>query len=349
MSLDRVAWPDRRDEMIIVGCVLVDPAMWPVVVVVIDVLDEQRVQLALVPDDCPVEQLVAQRSDPSFGESVRLGCSWRDWYRGPRALEFAKALEDSSRLYAAILNGDHDHWSGWGTTTKDNLETLGRLALEQNRPMLLAALSEFPRAEMKKALRGTVGWSVRGLIVGGIGGGTTEKAYAQAAVEIRGGSVKTAFQLMNELQSIIPSDAEFEASFKTARVFKASLSRYYLLALERQKRGDSEPELVPNANEDEVNLEHVLPKNATVTEWPDFTSDESKDWVHRLGNQGLLKKSHNRRIGNKPFSRKKPILAASDLALTETIGKQSAWTKKEIEARQVVLAALAPKVWKRRP
>ena len=68
--------------MIIVGCVLVDPAMWPVVVVVIDVLDEQRVQLVFVPDDCPVGQLVAQRSDPSFGESVRLGCSWGDSYRG---------------------------------------------------------------------------------------------------------------------------------------------------------------------------------------------------------------------------------------------------------------------------
>lgn len=40
VSLDRVAWPDRCDEMIIVGCALVDPAMWPVVVVVIDVLDE---------------------------------------------------------------------------------------------------------------------------------------------------------------------------------------------------------------------------------------------------------------------------------------------------------------------
>ena len=82
VSLDRVAWPDRRDEMIIVGCALVDPAMWPVVVVVIDVLDEQRVQLVFVPDDCPVGQLVAQRSNPSFGESVRLGCSWGDSYRG---------------------------------------------------------------------------------------------------------------------------------------------------------------------------------------------------------------------------------------------------------------------------
>ena len=82
VSLDRVAWPDRRDEMTIVWCALVDPAMWPVVVVVIDVLDEQRVQLVFVPDDRPIEQLVPQRSDPSFGESVRLGCSWRDSYRG---------------------------------------------------------------------------------------------------------------------------------------------------------------------------------------------------------------------------------------------------------------------------
>ena len=43
VSLDRVAWPGRREELIIVGCASVDPAMWSVVVVVIDVLDEQRV------------------------------------------------------------------------------------------------------------------------------------------------------------------------------------------------------------------------------------------------------------------------------------------------------------------
>ena len=40
--LDRVAWPDRRDEMIIFGCALVDPAMWPVVVVLIDVLAREK-------------------------------------------------------------------------------------------------------------------------------------------------------------------------------------------------------------------------------------------------------------------------------------------------------------------
>ena len=44
-------------------------------VVVIDVVDDEALDLTLVPDDGPVEQLMAQRTDPAFGESVGDQCS----------------------------------------------------------------------------------------------------------------------------------------------------------------------------------------------------------------------------------------------------------------------------------
>jgi len=145
----------------------------------------------------------------------------------------------------------------------------------------------------------------RGLIVGGIGGGTAEKAYCGAAAKIRKGDIKTTEEVLEEIKIIVPSDDEFLTAFGIARVPKGAFARYFLIALERGKRGDSEPEFVPNSNEDEVNLEHVLPKRAAPADWASFTQEDRKDYVSRLGNMALLQKGPNGRIGNKPFSPKK--------------------------------------------
>ncbi|MBI3971299.1 MAG: DUF262 domain-containing protein [Chloroflexi bacterium] len=228
-----------------------------------------------------------------------------------QVLEFTGQLQNAAALYAALLSSNHDYWDDLGATGKENVETLLRLDLEQNRPLLLAALQHFTDAEKRTLFKSLVAWSVRGLIVGGIGGGTAEKAYCGAAVKIRRGEIKTTGELLAELSPIVPSDSEFEEAFATARVPKANLARYYLIALENGKQGHKEPEFVPNSNEDQVNLEHVLPKRASASDWgAQFNADERRDDVHRLGNLALLQKGPNGRIGNKSFSVKKPVLSS---------------------------------------
>lgn len=203
---------------------------------------------------------------------------------------------------------------------------------------------------MRRTLTALVNWGVRGIIVGGIGGGTYEKAYCDAAVKVRKGEIKTAAELFNELSKLIPTDEEFRAAVSVARLPKSGMARYLLIALEKGKKGESEPELVPNTDEDQVNLEHVLPKNATDADWgASFTLDERKDWVFRLGNLALLQKGPNGRIGNKSFAVKKPILAASNLELTKEIGAEADWNPANIQARQEALAQLATSVWPRKP
>jgi hypothetical protein len=121
-----------------------------------------------------------------------------------------------------------------------------------------------------------------------------------------------------------------------------------LLALERQKGGEKEPELVPNANEDEVNLEHVLPKRADKKAWgTHFDEDDCKDYLHRIGNLALLQKGPNGRIGNKPFEKKKSVLTKSAFKLTSEIASESEWTKDAINMRQGRLADLAVETWPR--
>jgi hypothetical protein len=46
-----------------------------------------------------------------------------------------------------------------------------------------------------------------------------------------------------------------------------------------------DPEFVPNSNEEQVNLEHVLPKRASAAAWGrDCNADEPRDYVQGLGN-----------------------------------------------------------------
>ena len=261
------------------------------------------------------------------------------------AVSLVEELQRAASLYAAIQSSDHDFWLPFGTSGRANVETLLRLDLEQHRPLLLAAMQHFSPAELKLLLRSLVSWSVRGLIVGGIGGGSTEKAFCDAAVKIRSGDVKTVGEVRAELTSIIPTDDEFRSSFATARVPRAGLARYYLSALERSAAGTSEPELVPNDDEEQVNLEHILPKSSKRTDWPAFTDEQAKSFVHRIGNMALLAKGPNGRIGNKPWAVKQPILAASQLALTSGTAATTDWNMTAIDARQVELATRAVGVW----
>jgi hypothetical protein len=265
-----------------------------------------------------------------------------------QAVEYANALTDAARHYSALLTPSHDYWrDGFAATTRANVETLLTLALEQNRPLLLAVMSHFSKAELQKTLRALVNWSVRGIVVGGIGGGRTERAYADAAMNVRAGKIKDTRGLLRELSPIIPDDVTFQDAFVRVRQTNAAISRYLLIALERTNGGEPTPELVPNSNQDEVNLEHILPRNAKPADWPSFKPEEVPVWSSRVGNHCLLKKTENAQIGSYSWSKKKPVLAASSLTLTNSAAKYKDWTRKEIEQRQRKLAALAVQTWPR--
>jgi uncharacterized protein with ParB-like and HNH nuclease domain len=261
------------------------------------------------------------------------------------AVDFAEELQVASRLYAAIIHGDHEFWSEHSTAVKTNVGVLGTLNLEQNRPLLLAVMQHFAPQELAATLRRLVSWSVRSLVVGGIGGGTTERIYCEAAMKVRTGAAKSAPEVAKALARIMHRDDEFRDSFSRLSVTRGSLARYMLAAMERTELGKSEPELVPNEDESVVNLEHVLPRNPTATDWPPFDDDQRRAYLHRVGNMALLSKGPNGRIGNKPFAFKKPILAQSQLRLTQAAGAEPDWTPAIIDARQKKLADLAVRTW----
>lgn len=265
-----------------------------------------------------------------------------------QAVDFAEALHDASFYYAALLSRSHEFWAELGSGSRADVETLLRLRLEQSRPLLLAAMQYFPKPELRKLLKALISWSVRILVAGRAGGGQTETAYSNAAVAIRRGQIKDTNELFLKIEHVVPTDDEFQGAFRVAQPI-SRVARYYLLALEAAERNQTEPELVPNSDEDQVNLEHILPRNFVRGDWPAFDPNEAAQWAARLGNLVLLRRAQNQKIGNRPFTEKKPILAGSDLKLTHMIGTIPDWTPEAIAERQAALAKQAPRTWPRKP
>ncbi len=264
-----------------------------------------------------------------------------------KAVDFASRLAKTARTYAAIINTDNDLWLKYGTETTAYMATLNLMGMTQIRPLLLAILERFGPNEVKRSLRLFVAWAVRFLIVGGVGGGTLENHYAERAKEVTAEKIKTASGLMKEMRTVVPPDDAFQTAFGTATVSRLPLARYYLRVLERQVRGEKEPEFVPNPNEEEVSLEHVLPQ-AVTKDWRHFDTETAQAYVKRLGNLALMKKKRNETIGNQSFGEKARAYATSEFRMTAEIPSyavKGAWTQESIDKRQRRMAELALMAW----
>ena len=259
------------------------------------------------------------------------------------ALKFADALSDGASDYAALFQPQHSKWNEYGPTTRGHIETLLELGVEQIRPLLFAVARRFDLKEGRKAFRMLVAWSVRFLIVGGRGG-LLDRNYGSRAQDVGLGRITTARGLHDAMSDVVPSDEVFRTAFAHARVSKAALARYYLRALERCHSGESEPELIPNDNAFEINLEHILPVNPGA-DWPDILPEAARALYRRIGNLVLLQARTNSAIGNASFKEKKPTLQSSAFALTKEAAKHNRWDETSIQDRQLLLANLAVKTW----
>ncbi len=261
-----------------------------------------------------------------------------------KALQFLEELSDSADDYAALFNPGASKWNEYGTSTRKHLATINLgLRVEQIRPLMFAAARHFSVKEAKRAFRLFVHWSVRFLIVGGRGG-LLDRNYSLRAQEVGARKIKNADELLAAMGDVLPSDALFETAFAEARVSQVFLARYLLRALELKAKGDSEPENIPNDEEEAINLEHVLPDSPEGA-WSHIDPDVASSLFSRLGNMVLLKASTNALVGNDSFATKKKYLKESGLVLTAEVAKSTNWGPAEIKNRQSKLAKLAIDTW----
>jgi hypothetical protein len=260
------------------------------------------------------------------------------------AVALSEELFDRSKTYSAMITCDDNYWADFGPSAKISMQTLNFFNVTQMRPLLLSILTNFDKVEATKALRMLVSWSVRFLIVGGLGGGTLEEKYSNAAVKIYKHEIVTAKQMAAAMRESVPNDSEFKVAFENATVAKNYLARYYLRTLELVKKGDNEPEFVPNTANDVVTLEHVLPEKPSA-EWAHIPFEDAKANYKRIGNMVLLKKSANNGVGNAGFATKAELFKKSEYELTQEVGQSATWNLEDIAQRQSALAELALKAW----
>lgn len=260
-------------------------------------------------------------------------------------MELLSKFHASSSKYVALLNPMHGFWEGYTERSRRNISTLGQLNLKQARPLLLSVIERFPKHDIEKVLRLAVSWSVRFLVSGELGSGALETEYGKNAIKVSSGDIKNADELALAMSNIVPADDAFENAFATIRVAKAATARYYLRGLELQARGDAQPENVPNDDQTDITLEHVLPEEPKPGEWNQFTQEDREQFTQRLGNLALLKRSENSGKGNDEFPIKKPAYALSSYRLTNELASLPDWNTVAITDRQKRLAKIAVKAW----
>jgi hypothetical protein len=216
--------------------------------------------------------------------------------------------------------------------------------MEQVRPLLLPLIDRMTKNDAVKCLRLLVCCAVRLLIVGKLGGGVMEKFYSECGQAVRSDKITTPKELLIKLKMEVPGDEAFRIEFARANVRKPVLARYYLRALQQNEDGESQPEYVPNDDQGEITLEHVLPQSPSP-QWSHIPEDILDAWSRRLGNLALLKKSQNELADSEGIKAKSKVMASSKFSLTAEFKKVKQWGTKEIADRQERLATIAVKTW----
>lgn len=264
------------------------------------------------------------------------------------AISMATSLAEAAPLWSGMFDIDSEYWRKMRPRTRERLQVLGNLKVEQCRPLLLSSMRRLAFSELDDIVAMLLSWSVRWFVSGGGSAGVTERLYAETAKKVTEGSITSAAQIAELFRPRVPSDTDFERAFSVMTVRRGWLARYYLHELEREvRRQMGASELVPSVDWEIANLEHVLPKSYDSSLWPDFTAEEHEAWVLSLGNQVILSTEENNRLGNASFEDKASVLASSDLVLTQEVGdvENQKWDARAVQTRQQRLAKLAVRAW----
>lgn len=278
----------------------------------------------------------------------------RETYSGAsKSKVLIKEMVADADLYASIDSPDGDTWQAYGDSLRDDIRSIAILGGNQSRPVILAALKrQWREVDFKKLASALIALVVRHQIVGRERTGALEIFCADLSYEIFTRKASAA-DALNRIRSFYPDDSKFRDDFAHFEETRAQRAKYFLAALNRVKWKAANPnsaeELEVIRDPDKVNVEHVFPKKFGAS--PSWAVAAKAypglpDLVHRLGNQCLLAKGPNSKVGNGDFSAKKVVYLRSGLPDTKALASEAAWTPAEISARQNALAVLAVSVWK---
>ncbi len=254
--------------------------------------------------------------------------------------ELIRMLNDTADHYLAIQNPEDEYWKDKPEIRK-SLRELKLFQIRQTYSLFLSALHSLETEDFKKLVKICSVISFRYNIIGGLNPNAQEEIYNKAALLIA--STKTFNS--HYFQEIYLSDLNFENNFSTKEFKNTSrnhkIVKYILSKIELyQFKNEIEPE------SDLYSIEHILPENAN-DKWGEFTYDEVKRSVYRIGNLTLLEKKLNREADQLQYHEKLNYFKQSKSELTKAIANEyETWNEAKLAARQRDLAKHAKAIWK---
>ena len=260
------------------------------------------------------------------------------------AVAFAATLENLAAVYISTFNPAHERWSGYPESARKAIQVFDLLGIKPMRPTILAAAAKMSNSQVGDTFQFLISLGVRLLLASSTRSASVEIPLAEAAYEIFKDSIDSVEGLKHKLESISPSDADFQDAVARTRVTNSKLARYYLRSMEMQAKSQPAPWFMPTEDPLAINLEHVLPKNPEG-KWPSFDDEEAANYVGRLGNLALMRTNENSEFKSSTFKRKKQIYKESPYLLTSQIADLNEWAPSAIVHRQEQMAELAVKTW----
>ena len=135
------------------------------------------------------------------------------------ALNYSSELSEGARTYSALINTDHEFWSDFDPKVSGSVSALNLLGMTQIRPLLLSILEKFDKKKVCTTFKKLVSVAVRFQIVGGVGGGTLERLYADTAKSVTEGKITTSREVISAFKNL-PSDSAFKSGFSIVKYIK---------------------------------------------------------------------------------------------------------------------------------
>lgn len=265
--------------------------------------------------------------------------------RGPLAsVGLVTTWESLASDYVALSNPESSAWRGYPNKIRDNIKVLNLFDIAPLKPLLLAAAKKMNKNEASATFEKIVAIGVRLIIASRTTTQSVEKPLGDVAQKVWKQEIKTSKQVISALASSIPNDQQFREAFETATVSNAQFARYYLRSLERVAKNVQDPWLIPNDDPAVITLEHVCPQKPQEN-WPDWSADDLKAYVKRIGNMVLLTADANSMLKSDSFAIKKAHLASSPYETTSMVAESLNWLPDDIVNRQKRLSELSIKAW----
>lgn len=262
-------------------------------------------------------------------------------------LKYLKELLDSIEPYQALNSLDASFWSGISTDVRDEIVAHRRFNIEAPFAMYLAAQRQWRPVEFCNLIKAGTSWAIRVSLVGGLGGGTAEKLYGDAAKGISDGSLKNVEDVKALVSSrgFVPSNAQFSSALLT--VSNNSRAKYLLAMVEKEywKENGFNAEAMPPWDSKGVSVEHIFPKGTTPPLRSDGTTSLISELQLSLPNLTLLERSINNSLGDGDFHSKQPHYEKSSFKMTVDLKSFDDFNDDAIAVRRDQIIRLSLKAW----